>query len=110
MDAYPRIVRGALRLAAAAWTAVSLSGCAPSSIDADRTSFVDPPAIAARAAARAELSLAHNRTLHELNLGAGRARRPAASRGAFHEAYQRWLKGEVRKLPDSSQAVSGAGP
>lgn len=109
MGAYPRTVRGTLWLAAAGWAAVSFSGCAQSSIDAQRRSFVHPPAIATRAADRAELSLTHNQTLHELNLEAGTAPRPAASLGTFHEAYQRWIKGEVRKLPAPSQAVSGAG-
>ena len=102
MCATPRIVRGALRLAAAGWVAVSLSACGPSSIDADRSSFVNPPATAARAVARAQLSLVHHQTHYELNLEAGAAQRPAASRGAFHEAYQRWMEGKVRELPDSA--------
>ena len=105
MCATPRIARAALRLAAAGWVVVSLSACAPSAIDAARSSFVTPPATAARAAARAQLSLVHHQAQYELNLEAGTARRPAAFRGAFHGAYQRWTKGEVRKLPDSpSQA------
>ena len=101
MCATPRIVRGALRLAAAGWVAVSLSACAPSSIDADRSSFINPPSTAAQAAARARLSLVHHQAQYQLNLEAGMAQRPASSRGALHEAYQRWTKGEVRKLPDS---------
>ena len=102
MCATPRIVRGALRLAAAGWVAVSLSACAPSSIDADRSSFVNPPATAAQAASRAQLSLVHHQTHYELNLEAGTAQRPAASRGTFHQAYQRWTEGKVRELPDSA--------
>ncbi len=102
MCATPRIARGALRLAAAGWVAVSLSACAPSSIDADRSSFVTPSATAAQTAARTRLSLVHHRAHYELNLEAGAAQPPASSRGAFHEAYQRWVKGEVRELPDSS--------
>ena len=103
------IVRGALRLAAAGWMAVSFSGCAPTSIDAERWSFVDPPAIAAQAAARAQLSLVHHQTHYGLNLAAGAAPRPAASRGAFHEAYRRWMEGKVRELPKASQTASQAG-
>ena len=105
MCATPRIVRGALRLAAAGWVAVSLSACAPSSIDADRSSFVNPPATAAQAAAQAQLSLVHHQAHLELNLKAGTEPRPASSAGTFHEAYQRWTKGAVRKLPDSSFQV-----
>ena len=107
MCAYPRIARAALWVAAAGWVAVSLSGCSP--IDADRASFVFPQALATRTAARAQLSLVHNQALHELNVEAGDASRPAASRGAFHEAYQRWLRGEVRELAPSGQASSSAG-
>ena len=103
MYAYPGVRRAALRLAAAGWAALSLSACAPSPIDADRSSFAAPPATAVRAASAAQLSLVHHQAHYEFNLNAGKAR-PAASHGAFHEAYQRWLKGEVRKLPDSSQA------
>ncbi len=105
MIACPQIARGALGLAAAACAAVSLSGCAPSSIDAQRSSFVAPPAIAGRAAAQAQLSLAHHRAYRELNVRAGAASRPAASRGAFHQAYERWLKGKVRELPAPGQTV-----
>ena len=97
-----RIARGALRLAAAGWVAVSLSACASSSIDADRSSFVNPPAAAAQTAAQVRLSLVHHQAHFELNLAAGMARRPAASHGALHEAYLRWTKGAVRKLPASS--------
>ena len=103
MIACAQIARGALGLAA-----VTLSACAPSSIDAQRSSFVAPPAIAARAAAQAQISLDHQRAYRELNLRAGAASRPAASRGAFHQAYQRWLKGEVRKLPPPGQTVPEA--
>ena len=102
MCAPPRIVRGALRLAAAGWVAVSLSACAPSSIDADRWSFVGAPATAAQAAAQAQLSLVHHQAYYELNLKAGTEPRPASSGGTFHEAYQRWTKGQVRKLPESA--------
>ena len=102
MCAPPRIVRGALRLAAAGWVALSLSACAPSSIDAVRSSFVGAPATAAQAAARAQLSLVHHQAYYELNLKAGTEPRPASSAGTFHGAYQRWKKGEVRKLPASS--------
>ena len=102
MCATPRIARAALGLAVAGWVAVSLSACAPSSIDADRSSFMTPPVTAARTAAQAQLSLVHHRARYELNLKAGTAQRPAAFAGALHEAYQRWTKGEVRKLPDSS--------
>ena len=102
MCATPRIARGVLRLVAAGWVVVSLSACGPSSIDADRSSFVNPPSTAAQAAARAQLSLAHHQALYELNLKAGAAQRPAASRGTFHEAYQRWTEGKVRELPDSA--------
>ena len=104
MCAPPRIVRGALRLATAGWVALSLSACA-SSIDADRWSFVSPPATAAQAAAQAQLSLVHHQAYYELNLKAGTEPRPASSAGTFHEAYQRWTKGAVRKLPDSSFQV-----
>ena len=102
MYAYPGVRCAALcRLAAAGWAAVSLSACAPSPIDADRASFTAPPATAVRAASEVQLSLVHYQAHYELNLKAGKASRPAASLGAFHGAYQRWLKGEVRKLPDS---------
>ena len=105
MYAYPGVRRAALRLAAAGWAALSLSACAPSPIDADRSSFTAPPATAVRAASEVQLSLVHYQAHYELNLKAGKAPRPAASHGAFHEAYQRWTKGEVRKLPESfSQA------
>ena len=102
MCATPRIARGVLRLAAAGWVAVLVSACAPSSIDADRSSFVNPPSTAAQAAARAQLSLVHHQALYELNLKAGAAQRPAASRGTFHEAYQRWTEGKVRELPEAA--------
>ena len=105
MIACPQIARAALGLAVAACAAVSLLGCAPSSIDAQRWSFVAPPAIAGHAAAQAQLSLVHHRAYHELNVRAGAASRPAASRGGFHQAYQRWLKGEVRPLPAPGQTV-----
>lgn len=105
MYVYPRTPRTALRLAAAAWAALSLSACAPSSIDRDRVSFVAPPATATRTAAEAQLSLVHYQAHHGLNLEAATAARPAAAHGALHEAYRRWLKGEVRELPESfSQA------
>lgn len=103
MHADPRIPRGALRLAVAAgWAALSLSACAPSSIDGDRSRFVAPPATATRAAAQAQLAVAHYQAHYELNLKAGAEPRPMSSYGASHEAYQRWTKGEVRKLPESS--------
>ena len=102
MCATPRIVRGALRLAAAGSVALSLSACAPSSIDDDRSSFVSAPATAAQAAARAQLSLVHHQAYYELNLKAGTEPRPASSGGTFHEAYQRWTEGKVRELPDSA--------
>ncbi len=105
MHANPRLWRGALRLAAAGWLALSLSACA-SSIDADRSSFVSPPATAARTAAWTELSLVHHQAHHGLNIEAGMAPRPAVFRGALHEAYLRWSKGGVRELPES---VSQAG-
>lgn len=106
MYAYPGVRRAALRLAAAGWAALSLSACAPSPIDAGRSSFTAPPATAARAASAAQLSLVHHQAHYELNLRAGKAPRPAASHGALHEAYQRWMKGEVRKLPDSFSQTS----
>ncbi len=102
MCATPRIAPGALRLAAAGWVVVSLSACAPSSIDVDRASFVNPPSSAAQAAAWAQLSLVHHQAHYELNLKAGAAQRPAASRGTFHQAYQRWAEGKVRELPESA--------
>ena len=105
MYAYPGVRRAAFRLAAWGWAALSLSACAPSPIDVDRASFTAPPATTVRAAAEVQLSLVHYQAHHGLNLNAGEAPRPAASRGAFHEAYQRWLKGEVRKLPDVSSPV-----
>ena len=104
----PQIARVALGLAAVACAAVSLSGCAPSSIDAQRSRFIAPPAIAGRAAAQAQLSVVHHRAYRELNVRAGAASRPAASRGAFHQAYERWLKGEVRELPAPGQTVPEA--
>ena len=107
MCAYPQVGRVALRFAAAGWVAVSLSACSP--IDAGRASFVFPQAIATRTAARAQLSLVHNQAHHELNVKGGAAGRPVASRGTFHEAYQRWLKGEVRELPSSGQTAPKAG-
>ena len=105
MYAYPRIPRGALWLAIAGWAVVSLSACAPSSIDDHRSRFVAPPATAARAAARAQLSVVHYQTHHELNLRAGKAPQPAASHGALQDAYQRWVEGKVRKLPESASQV-----
>lgn len=102
MYTHQRVRRAALGLAAAGCAVLSLSACAPSSIDDDRRSFVRPPATAARAAAEAQLSVVHYQAHYGLNLEAGTAPRPAASHGALHEAYQRWTKGEVRKLPDSS--------
>ena len=107
MCSTPRMVGRAFALAAAASMAAALAGCASSAIDADRARFVAPPAIAARAASGAELSLAHHQAGRGLNLGA--AARPAASRGAFHEAYRRWMRGEVRPLPDPGQTVSYSG-
>jgi len=104
MCAILRIARAAVRLAVAGWVATCLSACAPSAIDADRQSFVSPAALAARAAARAELSVIHNRAVHELNIEAAVAPQPAGFRGAFFEAYNRWKKGDVRKLPAPSQA------
>ncbi len=104
-----RIARGALGLAASGWVAVSLSGCAPSSIDAERSRFIEPPAIAAQAAAEAQLSLVHSQAQYGLHLAAGAAPRPAASRGTFHEAYRRWAEGKVRELPKASDTASQAG-
>ena len=104
-----RIARGAFGLAAWGWVAVSLSGCAPSSIDAQRSSFSEPPAIAAQAAAGAQLSLVLNQAQYGLHLAAGAAPRPAASRGTFHEAYRRWAEGKVRELPEASETASQAG-
>ena len=105
MCARSRVARAALRFAAAGW--LSLSGCSP--IDADRASFVSPQAIATRTAARARLSVVHHQAHHELNVKAGAAARPAASRGTFHEAYQRWLRGEVRELTSSGEGTPKAG-
>ncbi len=102
MYTYQGVRRAALRLAVAGWAVLSLSACAPSSIDHDRGSFVRPPATAARAAAEARLSVVHYQAHHELDLEAGTAPRPAAAHGALHEAYQRWTKGEVRELPESA--------
>ena len=107
MCSIPRTVRRAFALAAAASMAAALAGCASTAIDAERSRFVAPPAIAARAAAGAELSLAHHQAGRWLTLGA--AARPAASRGAFHEAYRRWMRGEVRPLPNPGQTVSYSG-
>lgn len=104
-----RIARGALGLAAAGWLALSLSGCAPSAIDAERSSFIQPPATGARSATGAQLSLVHDQARYGLQLAAGAAPRPAASRGTFHEAYRRWAEGKVRELPDVSQTASQAG-
>ena len=101
MCATPPIVRRALRLAAAGWMVASLSACA-SSIDAERSSVVNSPAIAAQAAAQARLSLVHYQARYRLNLEAGMAQRPAASHGALLEAYRRWTAGKVKSLPDSS--------
>ena len=109
MYAVSRIARGALGLAAAGWLAVSLSGCAPSAIDAERWSFILPPATGAQAAAGSQLSLVHDQARYGLQLAAGAAPRQAASRGAFHEAYRRWAEGNVRELPDVSQTASQAG-
>ena len=89
-----------LRLVCAGWAVVSLASCAPSAIDTNRSSFETPSAIAARAAARAELSLAHHQARYELNLQADT--RPASSHGAYLEAYRRWTEGNVRELPESS--------
>ena len=108
MGAYTRTARRALRLAAAAWAAAALSGCAWTAIDADRSSFVFPQAIAARDASRARLSLVHGQAHHGLNVKAGAASRPAASRGTYHEAYQRWLTGQVRELPASGETAMEA--
>lgn len=105
MCAYSRVARAALGFAAAGW--LSLSACSP--IDADRASFVSPQAIATRTAAKAQLSLVHHQARHELSVKAGAASRPAASRGAFHEAYQRWLRGEVRELPSPGEGAPKAG-
>jgi len=105
MGAYSRVARAALWLAAAGW--VSLSGCSP--IDGDRASFVAPQAIATRTADEARLSLVHHQARYGLNVKAGAASRPAASRGAFHEAYQRWLRGEVRELTASGEGAPKAG-
>jgi len=105
MCAHSRVARAALWFAAAGW--LSLSGCSP--IDADRESFVSPQAIATRTAAQAQLSLVHHQARHDLNVKVGAPSRPAASRGTFHEAYQRWLRGEVRELPSSGEGASKAG-
>ena len=105
MCAYSRVARAALWFAVAGW--VSLSGCSP--IDADWASFVSPQAIATRSVDRAKLSLFHHQARHELNVKTGAPSRPAASRGAFHEAYRRWLRGEVRELPSSGDGASKAG-
>ena len=96
----PRMASGLLRLASVGWMIVSLAACAPSAIDANRSSFETPSVIATRAAARTELSLAHHQALYELNLQADT--RPASSHGAYLEAYQRWTEGQVRGLPESS--------
>lgn len=101
-------IGGPLRLAAVAWAAVGLSGCAPTGIDAERPTFVSPPAITAREATRAELSLIHGQTQRELNVEAGAAERPAASQGALMGAYERWATGEVKELPEPSESASGA--
>jgi hypothetical protein len=88
------------RLAFAAWAVVSMAACAPSAIDVNRSSFETPSVIATQAAARAELSLAHHQARYELNLQADTP--PASSYGAYLEAYQRWTKGKVHELPESS--------
>ena len=102
MYRHQRVSRTVLWLAAAGWVVLSLSACAPSSIDAERSSFVAPPATATRAVAETQLLVVHHQAHHELNLNAGTAPRRAAYRGTFHEAYQRWTKGQVRELPESS--------
>ena len=89
-----------LSLACAGWVVVSLTSCAPSAIDANRSSFETPAMIAARTAARAELSLTHHQARYELHLQADT--RPASSHGAYLEAYQRWTEGKVRELPESA--------
>ena len=100
MYTIPRMASALPRLVFAAWAVVSLASCAPSAIDANRSSFETPSATAARTAAEAELSLAHHQARYQLNLQADT--RPASSDGAYLEAYRRWSEGKVRELPESS--------
>lgn len=106
----PEMVGDALRFAVAACAAAALSGCGWSPIDAERAAFANPAAIAARGAARARLRLVGGQTSHGLNVEAADAPPPAASAGAFHDAYLRWLKGEASQLQQSSGAGGGKQP
>ncbi len=105
MRGHRGLARAALCLAVAGWTAAS--GCARSSIDADRSEFIAPAALAARDTARTRLSLAEEQARHELSLTAGAASRPVGSRGASHESYLRWLRGEVKPLSGSGGGAEG---
>ncbi len=99
MCACPRISRAALYLVAAGWMATS--GCARSPIDVERAAFVAPARTSSRFAAETQLLLAEEQARHELNVVEGAALRPSPSRGALHEAYLRWLRGEVKPLSGS---------
>lgn len=106
----------ALRLAASAWIGLLLLGCGLSPIDADRTAFSNPAAIATQEAAQARLSLVHSQAAYGLNVEGAAEAPPVTSVGTVHNAYLRWLnKGNGEsfgggagggKLP---QAVSAAG-
>ena len=104
MCASSRIARASLSLLVVGGIAVA--GCAPSSLDAERAAFVDPAGGAGRDASRARLALAEDLARHGLSLSADATLRPTPSRGAPHQAYLRWLRGEVRKL---SGGESGGG-
>jgi len=78
-----------------------LAACARSPIDVERAAFVSPAGSAARSAARAQLLLVDEQARHESNPAKGAALRPTPSRGTLHEAYLRWVRGEVKSLPGS---------
>ena len=99
MCPFPRISRAALCLVAAGWMAAA--GCVRSPIDVERAAFVAPAATSSRVAAETQLLLAQDQARHELNRVEGAVSRPTPSRGALHEAYLRWLRGEVKELSGS---------
>ncbi|MDE0034220.1 MAG: hypothetical protein OXU75_13975 [Deltaproteobacteria bacterium] len=105
MRGHAGLAGAALCLAVAGLT--SASGCARSSIDAERSDFIAPAGIAARATARTRLSLAEEQARRELSLTSGAASRPTASRGPSHEAYRRWLRGEARSFSGPGGSAEG---
>ena len=108
MSAYIQFARRALWFIGAAWVAAGLAGCSPAAIDNHPLGFTPPQAaqVAADVAAHVELSLAHHRAWHALNLNAGAESRPAAFHGTLHQAHQRWVEGKVKKLPAASSTTS----